>query len=187
MYVAYYSPQKGFINFGQIYGDDGSGNDVLKAYHLGTNNGNYCVTSTDLSYSYSNGTDGYTNNFITVLYPQIVDYSNDSTKEKASISNLTVTPNTYYILKPGNAFDSIGLENISPIKLGQTNPTYYWSAPVEGEAPSTPQVHTEVFGYIRIYQDPNGYSIDVPVTYEMITAIVTAGISINTDYVYPTK
>ena len=187
MYVAYYSPQKGLIDFGQIYGDKSSGNDVLKAYHLGTENGKYCVTSTNLSYSYSDNDNGYTNNFITVLYPHIADYSNDSTKEKASISNLTVTPNKYYILKSGNEFDSIGLENISPIKLGQTNPTYYWSAPVEGEAPSTPQVHTEVFGYIRIYQDPNGHSIDVPVTYEMITAIVNAGISINTDYVYPTE
>lgn len=184
IYVAYHSTQNGRINLGQIYGNDGNNNDVLKVYHLGTNNGNYCVTSTDLSYSYSNGTDGHTNNFITVLYPHIADYSNDSTKEKASIGNLTVTPNRYYKLKSGNEFDSIGLENISPIKLGQTNPTYYWSAPVEGEAPSTPQVHTEVFGYIRIYQDPNGHSIDVPVTYEMITAIVNAGISINTDYVY---
>ena len=187
MYVAYYSPRKGFVDFGQIYGDDGNNNNVLKAYHLGTENGKYCVVSTNLSYSFSDNNNGYTNNFITVLYPHIADYSNDSTKEKASIGNLTVTPNRYYKLNYGNYLDSIGLENISPIKLGQTNPTYYWSAPVEGEAPSTPQVHTEVFGYIRIYQDPNGHSIDVPVTYEMITAIVNAGISIDTDYVEPVE
>ena len=167
-----------------------SGNDVLKAYHLGTNNGNYCVTSTDLSYSYSNGTDGYTNNFITVLYPQIADYSNDSTKEKASISNLTVTPNRYYKLNYGNYLDSIDSVDISPIKLVAEDITYNWTAPVESEAPAEATEEEsptpKVFGYIRIYQKGNGYSVDIPVTYEMITVLANASL-IDTDYVEPEK
>lgn len=175
IYVAYYSTQNGLINFGQIYGDDGNSNNVLKAYHLGGVGGNYGVTSTNLSYSFSNGTDGYTNNFATVLYPQITNSSYDSAQEKATVQHLTVTPNRYYTLKYNNEFSSIDSVDISPIKLATSTPTYNWTAQTATPA-SNP-----TFGFIRIYQNTNGSAVDVPVTYEMITALADAGL-IDTNY-----
>ena len=189
IYVAYHSAHDDRIELGQIYGDDGFGHNVLKAYHLGDikdggpHNGEYCVVSTDLSYSFSNGTDGYTNNFITVLYPQITNTSYDSTQEKATIHHLAVRPNKYYTLKYNNVFSDIDGRNIYPIKLGTSTPTYNWVNP-NTEAGADASITSNIFGFIRIYQSTNGSAVDVPVTYNMITALADAGL-IDTDYEPP--